>query len=104
MPKDTQKDTRAALTVRLPRSTLDRFKREVERRGVSQSSLIELLMAGAFGAGQATVDERVINAAATACIAALDLVVMQKRDAAAVAKTAAKLEDFLEVFAQRSHL
>jgi len=125
LPEDPKKNTRAALTVRLPRSILDRFKQEVDRRGVSQSGLIEMLIAGAFRSRESRIDERVLGAAGTACIAALDLVKMQNSDAAARAKAIAepldllamknreasarakaiaKLEDFLEVLAGRSNL
>lgn len=125
MPNDPKKNTRAALTVRLPRSSLDRFKREVDHRGISQSGLVEMLIAGAFESNEFRIDERVLGAAGTACIAALDLVnlqnsnaagrakavaltpellAIQEKDAAALAKAIAKLEDFLEVLAGRSNL
>ena len=125
MPDDPKKNTRTALTVRLPQSSLDRFKREVDRRGISQSGLVELLIADAFKSRESKIDERVLGAAGTACIAALDLVKMQNsdaaakakaiaepldllamknREAAARAKAIAKLEDFLEVLAGRSNL
>ena len=119
MPDNPNKDIRETLTVRLPPSILEQFKREARRRGVSQSHFVELLMTGDFGPAEANIDDRVLDAAAAACIAALDLVKKQDGaaaasiaaldlvkkqdgDAAAIRSSIAKLEDFLVLLANRN--
>ena len=101
MPDNPNKDIRETLTVRLPPSILEQFKREARRRGVSQSHFVELLMTGDFGPAEANIDDRVLDAAAAACIAALDLVKKQDGAAAAIRSSIAKLEDFLVLLANR---
>ncbi len=103
-PEEKEAKKRKAFFVRLPPAVLDQLKRETERRGVSQSGMVELMIAQASsGAAIETADVKVLEAAAAACIAALDLVknrVLGTTDKTAILRAAARLEDFLELLAQ----
>lgn len=91
-------EKRKALTVRLPPAILDRLKEEAAHRRISQAALIEMLIADQKeDIARVGIDAQTADAAAAACIDALDLLIRFEMAPKEMASAASKLEDFLDL-------